>query len=75
MHINAQTPFSSKNALKFSFFPRTSREWNQLPAEVVFSPSLAVFKEKMITFMNYNPNKSTSYSIAMYLFYFYFYFL
>ena len=31
-----QTPFSSKNALKFSFFPRTSEEWNQLPAEVGF---------------------------------------
>ena len=31
-----QTPFSSKNALKFSFFPRTSKEWNQLPAEVGF---------------------------------------
>ena len=46
--INPDTPFSSKNALKFSFFPWTSREWNQLPAEVVLSPSLAVFKEKAI---------------------------
>ena len=44
-----QPPFSSKNALKFSFFPRTSREWNQLPAEVVLSLSLAEFKEKATT--------------------------
>ena len=50
-----QTPFCSKNALKFSFFPKTSREWNQLPAEVVLSPSLAVFKEKAATFLNNNP--------------------
>ena len=50
-----QTPFSYKNALKFSFFPRTSREWNQLPAEVVLSPSLAVFREKAATFLNNNP--------------------
>ena len=32
-----QTPFSSKNALKFSFFPRISRGWDQLPAKVVLS--------------------------------------
>ena len=43
-----QTPFSSKNALKFSFFPKT-REWNKLPAELVLSPSLPVFKEKATT--------------------------
>ena len=41
-----QTPFSSKNAIKFSFFPTTSREWNKLPAEVVLSTSLPVFKEE-----------------------------
>ena len=43
-----QTPFSSKNALKYAFFPRT-REWNKLPAEVVLSLSLAEFKEKATT--------------------------
>ena len=51
-----QMPFSSKNAIKFSFFPRSSREWNQLPAEVMLSPSLAVFKEKATTFFNNNSN-------------------
>ena len=51
-----QTPFSFKNALKFSFFPRISREWDQLPAKVVLSPSLAVFKKKATTsVMKYNP--------------------
>ena len=43
-----QTPFNSKNALKFAFFART-REWNKLPAEVVLSPSLPVFKDKATT--------------------------
>ena len=51
-----QTPFSYTNALNFSFFPRISREWDQLPAKVVLCPSLAVFKKKAITsVMNYNP--------------------
>ena len=53
-----QMPFSSKNALKFSFFPIKDRgsgiSFQQI--EVVLSPSLPVFKEKVTTFMNYNPN-------------------
>ena len=40
--------FSSKNALKFSYIPRTSREWNKLPAEVVLSPSLPVSRRKLL---------------------------
>ena len=51
-----QTPFSYTNALNFSFFPRISREWDQLPAKVVLCPSLAVLKKKATTsVMNYNP--------------------
>ena len=46
-------PFSPKNAFKFFFLQRTSRECNQLPAGVVcmLSPSPAVFKEKVTTFI------------------------
>ena len=51
-----QMPFISKNALKFSFILRSSSEWNQLPAVVMLSPSLAVFKEKAISFLNNNSN-------------------
>ena len=40
--------FISKNALKFSYIPRTSREWNKLPAEVVLSPSLPVSRRKLL---------------------------
>ena len=51
-----QMPFISKNALKFSFILRSSSEWNQLPAVVMLSPSLAVFKEKAISFFHNNSN-------------------
>ena len=51
-----QMPFVSKNSLKFSFFLRSSSEWNQLPAEVMLSPSLAMFKEKATTCLNNNSN-------------------
>ena len=46
-------PFSPKNAFKFFFLQRSSRECNQLPAGVVcmLSPSPAVFKEKVTTFI------------------------
>ena len=46
MRINSRRPLALRMPLNSHFFPRTSREWNQLPAEVVVSPSLAVFKEK-----------------------------
>ena len=51
-----QMPFSTRNALKLSFFRWSSREWNQLPEEVMLSSSLAVFEEKATTFLNYNSN-------------------
>ena len=35
---------SSKNYHKFSFFPRTVKEWNSLPQNIVELPSLASFK-------------------------------
>ena len=41
-----QIPFSSKNTPKFSFFPRTSREWSVLPAAVVLSLSQLCSRRK-----------------------------
>ena len=32
-------------AYKFSFYPRSIRLWNQLPATAVSAPSVAAFKE------------------------------
>ncbi|KAI8518055.1 hypothetical protein Bbelb_040720 [Branchiostoma belcheri] len=32
-----------------SFFPRTIRDWNSLPAEVVLSPTLDTFRSKILT--------------------------
>ena len=37
-------PQSSVNAHKYSFFPSTTRIWNQLPQQAVSAPSLEVYK-------------------------------
>ena len=42
-------PFSRTNYHKFSFFPRTTREWNHLPEDVVTSSSPDAFKEALKT--------------------------
>ena len=38
-------PAASTEAYKFSFYPRSIRLWNQLPATAVSAPSVAAFKE------------------------------
>ena len=38
---------SSKNYHKISFFPRTVKEWNSLPQNIVELPSLASFKARL----------------------------
>ena len=38
-------PAASMEAYKFSFYPRSIRLWNQLPATAVSAPSVAAFKE------------------------------
>ena len=48
-YINSRCPLALRMPKKFSFFLRSSRKWNQLPAEVVLSPPLTVFKEKATT--------------------------
>ena len=39
-----EVPFSRANYHKFSYIPRTIRDWNALPDDVVAAPSLNVFK-------------------------------
>jgi hypothetical protein len=34
-----------KNVHKNSFFPRTSRDWNHLPENIVSAPSVDAFKQ------------------------------
>ena len=36
--------YSRTNVYKFSFFPRTIRDWNELPLEVRLSPSVDAFR-------------------------------
>ena len=38
---------SNKDAHRFSFYPRTIREWNKLPWDVVNASSLSDFKAKL----------------------------
>ena len=37
-----------------SFFPRTIREWNDLPQHVIDSNSLDLFQEQLDTYLNSN---------------------
>ena len=34
---------ASKDAYKYSYFPRTIREWNRLPPHIINSPTLNTF--------------------------------
>ena len=41
-------PKGHKDIFRFSFFPRTITEWNNLPKETVISLSLSTFKSKLM---------------------------
>ena len=43
-----QIPFCRTDALKYSFFPRTIRTWNNISAEIAESPSLPSFKQGLL---------------------------
>jgi hypothetical protein len=45
--LKFQIPRANKDSFKFSYFPRTIKEWNQLPEHIVLSNSLEVFKSKL----------------------------
>ena len=38
---------TSNDVFKYSYFPRTVREWNSLPSDVVTAKSLDIFKNKL----------------------------
>ena len=41
-------PFCKKDVFKFSFFPRTARDWNKLPVEIFKTTSLNNFKNNLV---------------------------
>ena len=47
-----QIPHSIKNASKFSFFPRTARDWDDLPAELATITSPTAFKDNLCKFLD-----------------------
>ena len=38
---------TSNNVFKYSYFPRTVREWNSLPSDIVSAKSLDIFKSML----------------------------
>ena len=42
--LKYQIPKATKNVFKYSYFPRTIREWNKLPPELVLSSSIGKFR-------------------------------
>jgi hypothetical protein len=46
-HLKFHEQHATKEVYKYSFFPRTIQEWNQLPADVVNSRNVKAFKEKI----------------------------
>ena len=50
--LNFQIPYAKKNVLKYSFFPRTLKDWNALPSDIVHAPSLNSFKTKLTNHTN-----------------------
>ena len=48
MHnLSFQIPNTNSDYRKFSFFPRTIRDWNALPPDIVSAGSLEIFKERV----------------------------
>ena len=42
----------AKDCFKYSFFPRTIPEWNQLPLDVIHADSLDSFKNLLYQYYN-----------------------
>ena len=46
-HRNYQSIRTNHDTTKYSFYPRSIREWNKLDSNIVDAPSVAVFKERL----------------------------
>ena len=46
-------PIATRDYYKYSFYPRTISEWNNLPREIVFCSSLAAFKNAFFNIFNW----------------------
>ena len=46
-NLKLLVPYTRTNLLKGSFFPDTIRLWNSLPKQVVESPTLDIFKNRL----------------------------
>ena len=42
---------TSNDVFKYSYFPRTVREWNSLPSDIVTAKSLDIFKNKLSDYL------------------------
>ena len=48
MHnLSFQIPSTKSDYRKFSFFPRTIRDWNALPPDIAAAGSLEIFKKRV----------------------------
>ena len=56
MRINSRCPLALRMPLNSPFSRGPLGSGIRLPAKVTLSPSLAVFKERATTFLNYNSN-------------------
>ena len=45
--LNFQIPFAKKNIYKYSFYPRTIKDWNALPYDIAHAPTLNSFKNSL----------------------------
>ena len=48
--------FCRTDSYKFSFFPRTSKDWNQLPNEIISLGSEEAFKSRTLQFLKDRPS-------------------
>ena len=57
MHnLSFQIPSTNSDYRKFSFFPRTIRDWNSLPPDIAAAWSLEIFKKPVSLNNHYSVN-------------------
>ena len=51
IHLSSRT-----NSYKYSFYPRTIVDWNDLPVEVKSAPSIDSFRDRLNNYLHYHPS-------------------